>query len=50
MRFHLVQGVEMGRRCDIFVDLQMKEDGSGVENVELSGTAVEVMEGNLTID
>jgi len=48
--FHLVQGVEMGRRCDISVDLQMKEDGSGVENVELSGTAVEVMEGSLTID
>ncbi|KAH7400963.1 hypothetical protein DE146DRAFT_481511 [Phaeosphaeria sp. MPI-PUGE-AT-0046c] len=49
-RFHLMQGVEMGRRCDIFVDVFMKEDGDGIEDVKLSGQAVEVMEGTLTIE
>ena len=49
-RFHLVQGVEMGRRCDIFVDVKMNEDGEGIEDVTLSGMAVEVMEGSLTVD
>jgi predicted PhzF superfamily epimerase YddE/YHI9 len=39
----------MGRRCDIFVGVDMREDGGGIENVELSGAAVEVMEGSLTI-
>lgn len=48
-KFHLVQGVEMGRRCDIFIDVVMKEDGSGIEDVKLSGQAVEVMEGSLTV-
>ncbi|KAH7070214.1 phenazine biosynthesis-like protein [Paraphoma chrysanthemicola] len=48
-RFHLVQGVEMGRRCDIYVDVEMDGEG-GVKGVELSGMAVEVMEGILTID
>lgn len=49
-KFHLVQGVEMGRRCDIFVDVVMKEGGEGIEDVKLSGMAVEVMEGTLTVD
>lgn len=49
-RFHLTQGVEMGRRCDIYVTVRMSEDGESVENVELSGTAVRVMEGSLKID
>jgi predicted PhzF superfamily epimerase YddE/YHI9 len=48
MRFHLTQGVEMGRQCDIFVSVRM-EDGE-VKGVELSGEAVEVMEGTLTVD
>jgi predicted PhzF superfamily epimerase YddE/YHI9 len=48
-KFHLMQGVEMGRRCDIFVDVVMKEDGVGIEDVRLSGQAVEVMEGTLTV-
>lgn len=48
-RFHLMQGVEMGRRCDIFVDVIMKEDGKGIQDVKLSGQAVEVMEGTLTV-
>ncbi|KAJ4376438.1 hypothetical protein N0V83_001722 [Neocucurbitaria cava] len=49
-RFHLTQGVEMGRQCDIFVSVRMREDGEGVEEVKLSGTAVEVMEGSLTVE
>lgn len=48
--FHLVQGVEMGRRCDIFVRVVRKEDGEGVEEVVLSGNAVEVMEGFVNVE
>ncbi|KAF2736197.1 Diaminopimelate epimerase-like protein, partial [Polyplosphaeria fusca] len=48
-RFHLVQGVEMGRRCDIFVDVVMEEGGEGVEEVRMSGGAVEVMEGVIEV-
>ncbi|KAF2107135.1 hypothetical protein BDV96DRAFT_653983 [Lophiotrema nucula] len=47
--FHLVQGVEMGRRCDLFVKVQRTEDGKGVEKVWLSGTAVEVMDGTVAV-
>jgi predicted PhzF superfamily epimerase YddE/YHI9 len=50
VRFHLVQGVEMGRRCDIFVDVVMKNGGDGIEDVKLSGMSVEVMEGTLHVD
>lgn len=49
-KFHLTQGVEMGRRCDIYIDIMTTEDGEGIETVELSGTAVKVMEGTLQID
>jgi predicted PhzF superfamily epimerase YddE/YHI9 len=49
-KFHLTQGVEMGRRCDIYITVRTTEDGAGIESVELSGTAVKVMEGSLTID
>ncbi|GME56396.1 Phenazine biosynthesis protein [Neofusicoccum parvum] len=48
--FHLVQGVEMGRRCDIFVRVVRKEDGEGVEEVVLSGNAVKVMEGFVNVE
>jgi predicted PhzF superfamily epimerase YddE/YHI9 len=48
MRFHLTQGVEMGRQSDIFVSVKM--EGREVKGVELSGQAVEVMEGLLTVD
>lgn len=49
-RFHLTQGVEMGRRSDIYLSVKTTEDGEGIEGVELSGTAVRVMEGLLTIE
>jgi PhzF family phenazine biosynthesis protein len=47
--YHLVQGVEMGRRCDIFVTVTRTEDGTKIEKVELSGQAVKVMEGVIDI-
>lgn len=49
VNFQLTQGVEMGRQCDIFVYVQMKDDGQGIEQVRLSGTAVEVMSGVLNV-
>ena len=48
--YHLVQGVEMGRRCDIFVDVQRTEDGSAIQSVNLKGSAVKVMEGMMEVD
>lgn len=49
-RFHITQGVEVGRKCDIFITVKMSEDGESVESVELCGTAARVMEGILTIE
>jgi predicted PhzF superfamily epimerase YddE/YHI9 len=48
-KFHLTQGVEMGRRCDIFVTVRVSENGK-IEDVKLGGTAVEIMEGVLTVE
>ncbi|OJD36666.1 phenazine biosynthesis protein [Diplodia corticola] len=48
--FHLVQGVEMGRRCDVFVRVVRTEDGGAVEEVVLTGSAVEVMEGVVRVE
>lgn len=47
--YHLVQGVEMGRRCDIFVEVERNERGT-VKEVKMSGCAVQVMEGVLDVD
>jgi PhzF family phenazine biosynthesis protein len=46
-KFVFEQGVEMGRRNEITVEVQRGE--SGIEKVILSGTAVKVMEGTLEI-
>lgn len=48
-KFHLTQGVEMGRRCDIYVEVLLKEGGKEVGEVKMSGAVVEVMEGVLTV-
>lgn len=52
-RYHLTQGVEMGQRSEIFVDVGVRErdDGDGVEieEVLLSGCAVLTMQGSLEI-
>lgn len=46
--FEITQGVEMGRRSEIRVKVVLTEDGV-VEEVELGGGAVGVMEGVLTL-
>lgn len=49
-RFEMVQGVEVGRKSEIVVEVKTKEDDSGeygAETVWLSGAAVQVMEGKL---
>lgn len=43
------QGVEMGKRNEIFVDVVTGEDGVKIEKVVLSGEAVKVMEGTLEV-
>jgi PhzF family phenazine biosynthesis protein len=48
LKYELIQGVEMGRRSEIFIDVVMAEDG-GIETVYLEGGAVQVMEGRLSI-
>ncbi|KAJ4364300.1 hypothetical protein N0V95_000812 [Ascochyta clinopodiicola] len=48
LRYELVQGVEMGRRSEIFIDVVMAKDGR-IETVYLEGGAVQVMEGRLTV-
>ncbi|KAF2134887.1 Diaminopimelate epimerase-like protein [Dothidotthia symphoricarpi CBS 119687] len=48
LRYEMVQGVEMGRRSEISIDVVTKEDGS-VSELYLEGGAVQVMEGRLTV-
>jgi PhzF family phenazine biosynthesis protein len=47
-RRHFVQGVEMGRRSDIGVNVKMDGDG-GIREVELTGSAVRVSEGRIAV-
>ncbi|KAK3070635.1 hypothetical protein LTR53_010119 [Teratosphaeriaceae sp. CCFEE 6253] len=47
----IVQGVEMGRRSEIGVDVRlMGPDWEAVETIHLSGSAVKVMEGTVEYD
>jgi PhzF family phenazine biosynthesis protein len=50
-RYEVVQGVEMGRESHIFVEVAVKDgkDGFEIEEVLLSGNAVQVMEGTLNV-
>jgi len=47
-KYAITQGVEMGRRSDISVDVIMGQQ-SRIEKVVLGGGAVEVMQGQLSI-
>jgi predicted PhzF superfamily epimerase YddE/YHI9 len=47
IRFKVTQGVEMGRKSDISVEVTKTSDGNAIEKVVLSGTAVKIMEGSL---
>lgn len=56
-KYEITQGVEMGRRCDIGVEVQLKptagedgkEEGAWVEKIWLGGSAVEVMRGTIDV-
>jgi PhzF family phenazine biosynthesis protein len=48
-QFAFEQGVEMGRRNEISVEVIRGDRGEGIEKVVLSGRAVKVMEGTLTV-
>jgi PhzF family phenazine biosynthesis protein len=48
LKYEIVQGVEMRRRSEIFIEVEMKADRS-VSKVHLEGGAVAVMEGRLSI-
>lgn len=45
----ITQGVEMGKKSVIGVEVTRTGDGKGIEKVLLTGSAVEVMKGNLTV-
>lgn len=47
-KYAIVQGVEMGRRSEIFIEVETNEDAT-VSQLFLEGGAVQVMEGRLTI-
>ncbi|KAJ5895401.1 hypothetical protein N7495_007092 [Penicillium taxi] len=47
-RYSLVQGVEMGRRSEIGVNVTLNADKK-IEQVELTGTAVQVSEGKISV-
>ncbi|KAF2001435.1 Diaminopimelate epimerase-like protein [Amniculicola lignicola CBS 123094] len=48
LRYEITQGVEMGRKSDISLEVVMAES-EGIETLYLEGSAVEVMEGRLTV-
>jgi PhzF family phenazine biosynthesis protein len=48
LRYEIVQGVEMGRRSEISIDVEMNADNT-ISRILLEGSAVRVMEGRLTI-
>ncbi|GAB7366311.1 hypothetical protein MBLNU230_g8111t1 [Neophaeotheca triangularis] len=48
--FNIVQGMEMGRRSDIGVDIALKQSMDAVEKVVLKGAAIKVMEGKVDYD
>lgn len=47
-RYKITQGVEMGRRSDIGVDITLSEGGA-INSIVLSGSSVEVMRGTLKL-
>ncbi|PYH81453.1 Diaminopimelate epimerase-like protein [Aspergillus uvarum CBS 121591] len=47
--FEFVQGVEMGRRSEIGVEVEMGDDAQTIAYVDLRGSAVKVSEGTIAI-
>jgi PhzF family phenazine biosynthesis protein len=48
LAFEIVQGVEMGRRSEITIDVEMNSN-SAISKIFLAGGAVRIMEGRLEI-
>ena len=48
-RYAFMQGVEMGKKNDISVEVTRNEAGTSIEKVLLAGPAVEVMKGTLEV-
>lgn len=46
-KFRLTQGVEMGRKSIVGVEIVLKEGGREVVSFLMSGTAVKAMEGTI---
>jgi PhzF family phenazine biosynthesis protein len=49
LSFEIIQGVEMGRRSKIFIDVEMANEEKSLSKIYLTGGAVQVMEGRCTI-
>lgn len=47
-QYEIVQGVEMGRRSEILIDVDVNENGS-ISEVRLEGGAVQVMKGQVVV-
>jgi PhzF family phenazine biosynthesis protein len=47
--YEITQGVEMGRKSDIRVEVARSEDGKSIKEVTLGGSAVMIMEGSLEV-
>ncbi|KAL1996330.1 hypothetical protein VTN49DRAFT_95 [Thermomyces lanuginosus] len=48
-RFDIVQGVEMGRRSDIGLEVVLTDDAKAVQSVQLSGSSVKIAEGDIRV-
>ncbi|CAE6997597.1 hypothetical protein PTTW11_00563 [Pyrenophora teres f. teres] len=48
LRYEIIQGVEMGRRSEILIEIDLTQDRA-ISKLYLKGGAVEVMEGRLTV-
>ncbi|KAJ9651678.1 hypothetical protein H2198_009060 [Neophaeococcomyces mojaviensis] len=48
-KYHITQGVEMGRRCEIGVEVTLKEGEKEIDTLVLRGTAAKSMEGVLDV-
>ncbi|KXJ90836.1 hypothetical protein Micbo1qcDRAFT_195706 [Microdochium bolleyi] len=48
-KYHLTQGVEMGRESHIYVEVRLEEGGDSIAEVLLSGSAVKIIEGTIPI-
>lgn len=49
LRYNITQGVEMGRRSEILVEVESKAEGGGIAAVYLGGSAVEVTRGIIRV-